>query len=242
VGFVVGVAALPARSPTAGVTPAQVPDSLTSCRRISHSALMNHCIAAATRRGRRIPSCARDLTRSRPSVLRSSVMWTVVAIAIGISLIGVVATGARPAGASTSGAAAYRYPLPGRISVLDRFDAGAQPYGPGHRGVDLAAADGANVLAAGSGTVTFAGAVAGRGVVVIAHVDGVTTEYEPVLSTVTAGADVVVGQIVGVINGSHARCAMQRCLHWGAKRDGEYLDPLGLLRALGPVRLVPWDD
>jgi murein DD-endopeptidase MepM/ murein hydrolase activator NlpD len=60
------------------------------------------------------------------------------------------------------------------------------PFGPGHRGVDLAAVAGAPVLAAGAGTVVFAGTVAGRGVVSVDHSGGLRTTYEPVLPTVTA--------------------------------------------------------
>ena len=32
------------------------------------------------------------------------------------------------------------------------------------------------------------------------------------------------------------------CLHWGARRGDTYLDPLSLLRPLGPVRLLPWSS
>jgi hypothetical protein len=30
------------------------------------------------------------------------------------------------------------------------------------------------------------------------------------------------------------------CAAWGARRGDIYLDPLELLRPLGPVRLLPW--
>src|SRR5436305_14430266 len=69
----------------------------------------------------------------------------------------------------------YSAPVAGR--VVRPFDPPATPYGPGHRGVDLAARAGSPVRAAADGLVTFAGPVAGRGVVVLAHADGITTEY-----------------------------------------------------------------
>ncbi len=134
----------------------------------------------------------------------------------------------------------YRSPLPGRLVVVRPFQAPPSPYAAGHRGVDVASAGAGVVVAAGSGRVTFAGRVAGRGLVVIAHADGIRTEYEPVRPLVPAGSAVVAGQPIGVIHGTHGLCRADRCLHWGARRGDAYLDPMLLLRALGPVRLLPW--
>ena len=66
----------------------------------------------------------------------------------------------------------FGWPLAGRPTVVRAFKAPAVPYGPGHRGVDLASVAGATVLAAGAGTVVFAAAVAGRGVVSVDHPGG----------------------------------------------------------------------
>lgn len=134
----------------------------------------------------------------------------------------------------------YSAPLPEPLRVLKPFDPPDTPFGPGHRGVDLAASQGAAVRAAAGGMVTFAGSVAGRGVVVVAHPDGISTEYEPVRPLVRADREVAAGTVVGVLRGRHAACAPASCLHWGARRAGVYLDPLDLLRPLGPVRLLPW--
>jgi murein DD-endopeptidase MepM/ murein hydrolase activator NlpD len=57
-------------------------------------------------------------------------------------------------------------------SVVRRFDPPPRPWLAGHRGVDLAASPSVPVRAAGAGTVVFAGEVAGRGVVSIAHPAG----------------------------------------------------------------------
>jgi murein DD-endopeptidase MepM/ murein hydrolase activator NlpD len=139
-------------------------------------------------------------------------------------------------------AAQTRYAAPvAPVSVVRAFEQPATPYGPGHRGVDLAIAPQSPVRAAGPGVVTFAGTVAGRGVVVIAHPDGVRTEYEPLRVTVSAGAAVTLGQVIGRVSGRHGACEPSRCLHWGARRGAAYFDPLLLLRRLGPVRLLPWD-
>ncbi len=148
----------------------------------------------------------------------------------------------RPSASAPAPAAAvaYRPPLSGAWRVVRGFEPPPAPYAAGHRGVDVVTVAGQAVVAAGAGRVTFAGAVAGRGVVVIAHADGVSTEYEPVAPAVGRGVTVRAGQVIGTIAGAHGSCAPGRCLHWGARRGGVYFDPLTLLWPLGPVRLLPW--
>ena len=136
--------------------------------------------------------------------------------------------------------ASYAAPLAGPLHVLRPFEPPPSRYAAGHRGVDLDAPTGARVAAAGAGWVTFAGQVAGRGVVVIAHPDGIRTEYEPLAPSVTAGQAIARGERIGRLSGQHDQWPPGRCLHWGARRGDQYLDPLALLRALGPVRLLPW--
>ncbi|QQZ56761.1 M23 family metallopeptidase [Streptomyces microflavus] len=122
----------------------------------------------------------------------------------------------------------------------------AGPYGPGHRGVDLAARPGTEVLAAATGRVSFAGRVAGRGVLVIelagSGAPPLRTTYEPVRALVAKGDDVVAGRPVGVLEAGPFHCAAG-CLHWGLRRGAAYLDPLSLLPSAllrrGPSRLLP---
>ncbi len=135
---------------------------------------------------------------------------------------------------------AYNWPLPGFPTVVRDFDPPPHPFGRGHRGVDLAAVAGGPVLAAGGGTVVFAGPLAGRGVVSIDHPGGLRTTYEPVLASVTAGELVGRGQQIGTLEPGHPGCASAACLHWGLRRGKDYLDPLQLL-APGPLRLMPWE-
>ncbi|WP_435819638.1 murein hydrolase activator EnvC family protein [Micromonospora tulbaghiae] len=132
----------------------------------------------------------------------------------------------------------FRWPLPGAPRVVRRFDPPPQPWLSGHRGVDLAAAPGAPVLAAGAGTILFAGTVAGRPVLTVGHADGLRTTYEPVRSRLTAGTRVDAGTPVGDLLAGHPGCTEAACLHWGLRRETEYLDPLALL-GLGRVRLLP---
>ena len=124
------------------------------------------------------------------------------------------------------------------------YDAPATPYGPGHRGVDLAGSVGQPVLAAGDGLVLFAAPLAGRPVVSIEHPGGLRTTYEPVVATVTVGDQVLRGQRIGTLVAGHPECAVaepRACLHWGARRRLAYTDPL---RLVGPshVRLLPWTE
>jgi murein DD-endopeptidase MepM/ murein hydrolase activator NlpD len=124
--------------------------------------------------------------------------------------------------------------------VVRRFDPPAQPWLAGHRGVDLAASPAAPVRSAGAGTVVFAGVIAGRGVVSVAHPGGLRSTYEPVTSTLQVGDTVARGQILGTLAAGHPGCPVAACLHWGLRRGTDYLDPLALL-GLGPVRLLPMD-
>ena len=134
------------------------------------------------------------------------------------------------------------WPLQPEPEVVRAFDPPDSPYGAGHRGVDLLGAVGQPVLAALPGAVTFAGSLAGRGVVVVDH--GATrTTYEPVAATVArrhTGRGRAPRSARLELAGSH--CFPRACLHWGWIEGETYLDPLRLVGA-GPVRLLPlWRD
>jgi murein DD-endopeptidase MepM/ murein hydrolase activator NlpD len=124
------------------------------------------------------------------------------------------------------------------LTVSRPFAPPPRPWLAGHRGVDLAAAPGDRVRAAGTGVVIFAGDLAGRPVVSIAHPGGLRTTYEPVRPLVAAGERVVAGEIIGVVEAGHVGCPAAACLHWGARLGETYLDPLALL-APPRVRLKP---
>jgi murein DD-endopeptidase MepM/ murein hydrolase activator NlpD len=124
--------------------------------------------------------------------------------------------------------------------VVRRFDPPPRPWLPGHRGADLAAPPATVIRAAGAGTVTYAGVLAGRGVVSVAHPDGLRTTYEPLTVTVRLGDAVAAGGALGTLAPGHPGCRQAACLHWGLRRGDRYLDPLALL-GLGQVRLLPLD-
>ncbi|MHB9853956.1 murein hydrolase activator EnvC family protein [Streptomyces krungchingensis] len=138
------------------------------------------------------------------------------------------------------------WPVGARPPVVRGWEPPATTYSRGHRGVDLGAAPGAPVRAVAAGRVSFAGRVAGRGVVSVelpgTGTPPLRTTYEPVLASVRKGDEVAAGDLLGTVEGGGSHCA-RSCLHWGLLRGSTYLDPLSLLppwllRA-GPSRLLP---
>ena len=156
-------------------------------------------------------------------------------------LVGVLLAGTGPT-APGAPRGAYDWPLAPRPPVVRGYDPPAQRWLPGHRGVDLGSTTDAAVLAAGAGTVRFAGAVAGRPTVSVSHPDGIITTYEPVRAVVQAGETVGLGQVLGYLDAGHPGCTVTACLHWGARRgpgrSAQYLNPLALVGAVR-VRLKP---
>src|SRR4051812_25603239 len=126
---------------------------------------------------------------------------------------------ARAAPARPAPVGRFRRPLKPAPRVLRRFAVGPYPWSPGHRGVDLAADAGQDVLAAGPGVVVFAGRVAGIGVVVIDHAGRLRTTYEPVDAAVRVGTRTVAGARIGTLGAWPGHCPVS-CLHWGAIRAG----------------------
>ncbi|MGB3232516.1 MAG: M23 family metallopeptidase [Mycobacterium sp.] len=134
------------------------------------------------------------------------------------------------------------WPIRPPPQVVRAFDAPSPDWQRGHRGVDLAATAGQPVYAAGPGTVVFAGELAGRPLVSIAHPGGLRTSYEPVLPAVRRGQAVDGRTVIGELSAGHPGCTASACLHWGAMwgpaARADYVDPLGLL-ASTPIRLKP---
>jgi murein DD-endopeptidase MepM/ murein hydrolase activator NlpD len=129
----------------------------------------------------------------------------------------------------------WAWPSTSRV-VVRPWEAPESEYGPGHRGLDVAAARGTPVVAVASGTVTFAGPVGGRPVVTVDHGDGLVSTLDAVDPTVVTGDHVEQGDPVGTTAAGH--CARQACLHIGARLDGRYVDPAAFLpRAAWPVLL-----
>jgi hypothetical protein len=147
-----------------------------------------------------------------------------------------------PLASAATHASGWLRPVDG--AVIRPFAAPASVYGPGHRGVDFAAAPGTPVLAANDGTVVFAGSVAGSLHVTLSHDGGLRTSYSFLQSVaVRQGARIERGDAIGTTGGSAADHD-GTVVHVGLRVGDEYVDPMVLF---GPtdltklVHLVPVD-
>ncbi|NHI16897.1 murein hydrolase activator EnvC family protein [Microbacterium excoecariae] len=162
-------------------------------------------------------------------------------LAIAVALSPVPSAGAAPGDESavsdaspTADAGAWAWPGGLRV-VVRAYEPPAHAYGPGHRGVDLGA--GGVIVAPADGVVAFSGSVAGRPLVTIDHGDGLVSTLEPVAGAPPAGTTVARGQEIGELaDGGHAQ---EGTVHLGARLDGAYINPLGLLGAAERPVLLP---
>jgi murein DD-endopeptidase MepM/ murein hydrolase activator NlpD len=131
----------------------------------------------------------------------------------------------------------WTWPLEPAPPVVDTFEPPQEEWGSGHRGIDLAGIIGQAVHAVDGGVVTFAGVLAGRGVVVVSH-GALRSTYEPVTAAVSPGDVVLGGQVIGLLQGVQSHCLPAACLHLGARMGGDYVDPEPLL-GFQQIRLKP---
>jgi murein DD-endopeptidase MepM/ murein hydrolase activator NlpD len=131
--------------------------------------------------------------------------------------------------------------MPVAGAVVRGFDARAGPYGPGHRGIDIAASVGELVRAPAAGRVAFAGPVAGTNWVSLRVAPGVLVTLGPLLdppAPARAGARVRSREPVGRVGPGHGM-AGRTTLHLGVRVDGVYVDPLASLVDRPRPRLAP---
>ena len=144
-----------------------------------------------------------------------------------------------PATAAASGT--WVWPVTG--PVIRGFDPPDDPYGAGHRGIDIAAPVGTPVLAAQAGTVTFAGKVGGQLFVTVDHGGGLVSTYSWVSALRVRKNDVIArGQTIALSGTGHPASGEPPHLHVGLRLNGQYVDPLAYLSPLsvgGLIRLAP---
>ncbi|THG32059.1 M23 family metallopeptidase [Naasia lichenicola] len=147
----------------------------------------------------------------------------------------VVSGASLPADAARPGS--WRWPVSAPL-IVEPYDPPATRYGAGHRGVDLAAAVGSSVVAPADGVISFAGTVGDRPVLSVAHGSGLVSSYEPVAAVASVGTAVHAGETIGTIAAAPAHCS-DGCLHFGVRRDGEYLSPVGFIDGIPRAVLLP---
>jgi murein DD-endopeptidase MepM/ murein hydrolase activator NlpD len=126
--------------------------------------------------------------------------------------------------------------------VIRGYDPPDDPYGSGHRGIDIAAAVGTPVRTAEAGTVTFAGKVGGELFATVGHGGGLATTYSWVSQLLVHKNDLVTrGQTIALSGVGHPGSTVAH-LHFAVKREGLYVDPMAYLAPLsvaGMIRLAP---
>ena len=152
---------------------------------------------------------------------------TLVAVVVGL-------LGAAP----SSGDADWLWPVEGPRTVIEPFAAPAHEYGPGHRGIDIAASG--DVHAPADGVVAFVGTVVDRPLLTIDHGGGLVTTFEPVIASVSSGAEVSAGDVIGTVStGGHASSG---ALHLGLRVHGAYVDPMIMFGPIERAILLPCCD
>src|SRR5438445_7013026 len=119
-------------------------------------------------------------------------------------VLAALAPGAGAMRGGSSGPAYGSYAWPVKGPVIRGFEEPQDPYGPGHRGIDIAVPFGTAMAASQDGTVSFAGWVAGSLFISIDHADGVRTTYSWLSAVlVTKGDQVGRGTLIGNTGHGH---------------------------------------
>lgn len=130
----------------------------------------------------------------------------------------------------------WLWPTTGPHHVVRDFEAPLTPWGPGHRGLDLAASSD-EVVAPVSGTLSFEGFVVDRPVLTITTLEGWKVSLEPVSTELEIGALITQGDILGILEDGHCD---ERCLHIGLRADDRYRSPARQLGVEQRAVLLPW--
>ncbi|WP_251440406.1 murein hydrolase activator EnvC [Microbacterium sp. USTB-Y] len=129
----------------------------------------------------------------------------------------------------------WMWPVEGARSVMEPFRPPAHAYGPGHRGVDIAASG--DLRAPAGGVVAFVGTVADRALLTIDHGNGLITTYEPATAILAPGAPVRRGDLVArASSGGHAPAGS---VHVGVRWNGVYVNPMLLFGGVPRAVLLP---
>ncbi|UNK69367.1 M23 family metallopeptidase [Microbacterium sp. H1-D42] len=145
--------------------------------------------------------------------------------------------GSAPTAVADAPGADWLWPVPGPRTVTAPFRAPAHEYGPGHRGMDVAAGPGTAVSAPADGVVAFRSTVVDRPLLTIDHGHGYVSTWEPLDSTLTPGDVIAAGDMIGIVaSGGHA---VRGTLHVGVRVDDVYVNPRPLFGDVPRAVLLP---
>lgn len=145
---------------------------------------------------------------------------TLARTSFAVAAVLLILTSQEPASASDW----WNRPISGE--VIQEFHPPERTFGSGHRGVDLAATPGAPIFAMHSGTVLFAGRIAGIPIISLSTNTGeLRSTYQPADPLVTAGETVEQGQAIGHVANRRIDHCSDHCLHVGVRTDSQYFNP-----------------
>jgi len=147
--------------------------------------------------------------------------------------------------ARAAAAGTYSWPVQG--AVVRGFERPTGPYGEGgHQGIDIAAAPGTTVRAAGDGTVCWVGELPRGRFVTVTHAGATRTTYLDLDAvSVAVGQRVSRGQGIGTLCGGRDASSAVPHLHFDAYMNGTPVDPRLLFSGLEVssfLRLCPAGD
>ena len=151
-------------------------------------------------------------------------------------LVATVARFGTHVGSAAPAFGTYEWPVEGPI--IRFFEPPATPFSAGHRGIDIAVPFGTPIHAPAAGTVTFAGWIAGSMFMTLDHGDGVRTSYSWLSGFAVAKGDSVHRDEVIAYTGHGHPDVVTPHLHFSARVNGVYVDPLLLLEGLDLVTLI----
>ena len=153
---------------------------------------------------------------------------------LGILTVALFVLGFTAMPASASGT--WTWPVVG--PVVRGFDPPDNPYGPGHRGIDIAAPAGTIVRAPAPGVVSFSGSVGGHLFVTIDHGGGLLSTASFLSERLVRKGDAVTqGQAIGRSGSGHPG-DLRANLHFGVRLNATYVDPLDYLTVVSVVDLI----
>jgi hypothetical protein len=159
------------------------------------------------------------------------------AIALAILLANPAATASEPMVLPITGLTAS--------DLINQYQSPLTEYGAGHRGIDLPATMGSEVIPPVSGEISFSGQVGYRDSISIKFAGTMWASLEPVCSDMSEGTLVSAGEPIGTVcqtNPNYQWHCEITCIHFGTRTENGYFSPLALIGGLPVSRLVPLGD